>query len=70
MIHYCLPINIVMLVIIDKFNPNSILVNTNKLKPYKSIKDQTLEPILVKLDDFLLEELVQVKYFDNMSNQQ
>jgi hypothetical protein len=58
-----------MLVIIDKFNPNSILVNTNKLKPYKFIKDKTLELVLVKLNDFLSEELVEVKYFDNMYNQ-
>jgi hypothetical protein len=34
-IHNCLPNNIVLLVNIDKFEPNSILVNMNKFKPYQ-----------------------------------
>ncbi len=33
-IQYCLPNDIVLLVNIDKFEPNLILVNINKLKPY------------------------------------
>jgi hypothetical protein len=52
-IQYCLPNNIVLLVTIDKFDSNLILVNINKLKPYKFVEDQTLQPILVKFK-FLL----------------
>jgi hypothetical protein len=33
-IKYCLLNNITLLVIIDKFDPNPILININKLKPY------------------------------------
>jgi hypothetical protein len=33
--YYCLPKNIVLLVNIDKFERNPILLNINKLKPYK-----------------------------------
>jgi hypothetical protein len=58
----------ILLITIDKFDPNPILVNTNKLKPYRFIKDQTLQPILVEPNDFLLEEPLEVKYFDNLSN--
>jgi len=54
----------------DKFDPNPVPININKLKPYRLIKDQTLQPILVKLSDFLSKEPVEVKYFDNLSNQQ
>ncbi len=54
----------------DKFDPNPVPININKLKPYRFIKDQTLQPILVKLSDFLSKEPVEVKYFDNLSNQQ
>jgi hypothetical protein len=49
---------------IDKFDPNLVLVNINKLKPYRFIEDQTFQP-----NDFLLKELVEVKNFDNLSNQ-
>jgi len=41
-------------VTIDKFDSNLILVNINKLKPYKFVEDQTLQPILVKFNEFLL----------------
>ncbi len=34
MIQYCLLNNTTFLVIVDKFDPNPILVNINKLKPY------------------------------------
>jgi hypothetical protein len=54
----------------DKFDPNPVLVYINKLKPYKLINDQTLQPILVKLNDFLSKNLVDVKFFDNLFNQQ
>jgi hypothetical protein len=32
---YCVPNNILLLINIDKFEPNPILVNINKLKPYR-----------------------------------
>ncbi len=57
-----------MLMTIDKFDPNLVLVNINKLKPHRFIEDQTLQPILAKPNDFLSEELVDVKYFDNLCN--
>jgi hypothetical protein len=53
-IQYCLPNNIVLLVTIDKFNPN-------KLKPYKFIEDRTLQPVLTKPNDLVNDELVQTK---------
>jgi hypothetical protein len=43
-----------MLVTINKFDRNSILFNINKFKPYRFLKDQTLQPILVKLNDFFI----------------
>jgi hypothetical protein len=54
MIQYCLPNNIILLVTIDKFDHNLILVNIIKFKPYRFIKDQTLQPILVKPNDFFI----------------
>jgi hypothetical protein len=54
---------------IDKFDHNSTLVNY-KLKPYRFIKHQTLQLVLVKPYDFLSEKPIEVKYFDNMPNQQ
>ncbi len=65
-----LPNNTIQLVIIIKFDPSSILININKLKPDRFIEDQTLQPILAKPNDFLSKEPVEVKYFDNMPNQQ
>ncbi len=38
---------------IDKFDPNPILVNINKLKPYRFVEDHTLQPILTKPSDFI-----------------
>jgi hypothetical protein len=34
-IQYCIPNNTILFVNIDKFEPNPILVNINKLKPYR-----------------------------------
>ncbi len=39
--------NIVLLMTIDKFDPNPILVNINKLKPYKFVEDDTLQFVLI-----------------------
>jgi hypothetical protein len=58
-IQYCLPNNIVLLVTIDKFDPNPILVNINKLKPYMFIEDITLQPVLVNPSDMVVDEHVQ-----------
>jgi hypothetical protein len=33
-VQYCLPNNIVIFVSINNFEPNLVLVNVNKLKPY------------------------------------
>jgi hypothetical protein len=33
-VQFYLPINIVLLVTLNKFDPNHVLVNVNKLKPY------------------------------------
>jgi hypothetical protein len=67
-IQYCLLSNATLLVTIDKFDPNLVLININKLKPYRFIEDQTLQPILAKPNDFLSEEPMDVKYFDNLCN--
>jgi hypothetical protein len=53
--------NIVLLVTIDKFDPNLVLVNINMLKPYKFIEDKTLQPILTKLSDLVLMNLFKQK---------
>jgi hypothetical protein len=59
-----------LLLIIDKFDPNSVLVNIDKLKPYRFIEDETFQPILAKPNDFLLKDPIEVKYSNNMFNQQ
>jgi hypothetical protein len=56
-----LPNNIFLLVTIDKFDPNPILVNINKLKPYKFIEDITLQPILTNPSDMVVDEHVQIE---------
>jgi len=55
--------------IIDKFDPNLILVNI-KLKPYTFAEDHTFQPILTKPSEFLLEELVEAAHFDNLFNEE
>jgi hypothetical protein len=44
-VQFYLPNNIIFLVIMDKFDPNHILTNINKLKPYKVFDDgaQTID---------------------------
>jgi hypothetical protein len=41
-VQYYLPNNTIILVLVINFEPNPILVNINKLKPYKYV-DQTLK---------------------------
>jgi hypothetical protein len=43
-VHYCLPNNIIIFISLNNFEPNMVLVNVNKLKPYKYV-DQTLNKI-------------------------
>ncbi len=43
-VQHCLPNNIILLVSVNNFEPNPILVSVNKLKPYK-YEDQTLKGI-------------------------
>jgi hypothetical protein len=46
--------------IIDKFDLNPILVNINKLKPYRFVKENTFQPILVKPSDMLPKEPIEI----------
>jgi hypothetical protein len=56
-------------VIIDKFDPNLILININKLRTYRFVEDHTLQPLLINLSDFVSKESVEVTHFDNMFNE-
>jgi len=38
-----------------------MLVNINKLKPYKFIEEKHLQPILVKLGEMVINEPIQTK---------
>ncbi len=55
---------------IDKFNPNLVLVNINKLKPYRFMEDQTPQLVLGKPSDFLPKEPVEVTHSNNLSTKQ
>jgi hypothetical protein len=56
-----LPNNTILLVTIDKFDPNPILVNINKLKPYKFIANRTLQLVLTKPSDLVMDDPIQTK---------
>jgi hypothetical protein len=58
MIQYNLPNNIVLLVTVDKFDHNAMLVNINKLKPYMFIEDKTMQHVLIKPSDLVTNEPV------------
>jgi hypothetical protein len=51
----------VLLVTIDKFDLNLVVVNINKLKPYKFIKDKILQVVLVKPNGLVMDEPIQTK---------
>jgi hypothetical protein len=55
---------------INEFDPNSILININKMKPYRVMEDQTLQLVLTKPNDFLPKEPVEITHYDNMSTKQ
>ncbi len=56
--------------IINKFDLNLIPVNINKLKPYRFLKDHTLQPVLTKPSDFLWMKLKKATHFDNLFTKQ
>jgi hypothetical protein len=60
-IQYYFPNNIVLFITIDKFDTNPILVNINKLMPYRFIEDKTLQPILVNPSDLVVDEPIQTR---------
>ncbi len=63
-IQYCLPNNIILLVIIDKLDSNPVPININKLKPYMNSEDKTLQLVLPKLIDLVINEHVQTIFFE------
>ncbi len=52
--------------IIDKFDPNPILVNINKLKPYRFVEGHTFQLVLAKPNDFLSKESMEATHFGNL----
>jgi hypothetical protein len=61
-----LPNNTILLVTIDKFDPNLVLVNINKLKPYMFIENRTLQPVLVKPSDMVIDEPILTRKPDSL----
>jgi hypothetical protein len=51
---------------IDKFYPNPILININKLKPYKFVEDHIFQHVMVKPNDSLPKELVETNYYGDL----
>ncbi len=64
-VQYCLSNNIVILVSINNFEPNLVLFNVNKLKPYKYV-DQTLKGIWSLENQTSLESMIQNTWKRNM----
>jgi hypothetical protein len=65
-IRYCLPNNIVLLMTIDKLDLNFVLVNINKLKPYRFVGYHTFQLVLAKPNDLLPKKLVETNHFGNI----
>lgn len=63
-IQYVLPNNIVILVTINKLNPNLILVNINKFTPYRFIENRTLHLVLTKPNDLTTKKPFQIEIFE------
>jgi hypothetical protein len=55
-----------LLMTIDKFDHNLVLVNINKLKPCRFVEDHTLQPIIVKNLIFITRKLVETNHFGNL----
>ncbi len=66
-VQYCLPNNIIILVCVNKFEPNPILVNVNKLKPYKYV-DQTLNEVQ-NLENQAFIESIDLNHMKEQSNE-
>ncbi len=41
-----------------------MVVNMNKLKPYKFVEDITLQPVLLKPSDLVIDEPIQTRKLD------
>jgi hypothetical protein len=54
--------------IIDKFDPNLILVNINKLKPYRFVEDQTFQPVVAKSSWYTPKLLDRLNYESKCEN--
>ncbi len=66
-VQYCLPNNTIILVCVNKFEPNPILVNVNKLKPYKYV-DQTLNEVQ-NLENQAFIESIDLNHMKEQSNE-
>jgi hypothetical protein len=52
---------------IDKFDPNLVLVNINKiLKPYRFVRYHTFQHVMTKLNDLLPKKLVVTNHFGSL----
>jgi hypothetical protein len=49
----------VMFVTIEKFDPNLVVININKFKPYWFIDDNTLQLVLTNPNDLTTEEFIE-----------
>lgn len=56
-----MPNNNVLFVTIDKFDPNLVLVNITKSKPYTFIENRTLQLVLAKPNDLAIDEPIQIE---------
>jgi len=70
-VQYCLP-NIVILVSVNNVEPNPILINVNKLKPYTYV-DQTLKGIQSLVDQKSLQSIhenhIEETFNEDLGNQ-
>jgi len=62
MIEYYLFNNMVLLFTINKFDFNPVLVNINKLKPYRFIEDRTLQLVFDVLPSSLIDSNVNLRW--------
>jgi hypothetical protein len=63
-----LPNNTIILVFINNFEPNPILINVNKLKPYKYV-DKTLKGIQSSKDQKSL-QFIDEEHMEEISNEE
>jgi hypothetical protein len=70
MIQYYFPNNTILLMTIENFDPNIVLVNIIKLKLYRFTKNHTLQLVLTRLSDFLSKEPMEATHSNNMFTKQ